>query len=92
MNGRVPPLLNLCTLVIASASKQARSCSRASPVIINYQIMRLPSPTTLIDIDDLALIDIGNEIRLFEGGGKWSNFVDGKDGFFYGIPSDARRV
>jgi hypothetical protein len=80
----------------------SRNCKRkqASEVLLasktgyhfNYQIMRLPSHTTLIDIDDLALIDIGNEIRLFEGGGKWSNFVDGKDGFFYGIPSDARRV
>ena len=33
---------------------------------------------------------IGDEI---EGGYiKWSDFVDGEDGFFYGIPSHARRV
>jgi hypothetical protein len=43
--------------------------------------MRLPSLTTLIDID--------NEIQ---GCMKWSAFVDGGDGFLYGIPSNARRV
>jgi hypothetical protein len=32
---------------------------------------------------------IGHEIQ---GDDKWSAFVDGGDGFFYGIPSDARRV
>ena len=49
--------------------------------------MRLPSLNTLIDID----IDIGDDIqrRLFC---KWSTFVDGKNGFLYGIPCDARRV
>ena len=36
-----------------------------------------------------TLIDIGDEI---EGGMKWSAFVDGGDGFFYGIPFNARRV
>jgi hypothetical protein len=36
-----------------------------------------------------TLIDIGDEIHGFR---KWSTFVDGKDGFFYGIPSNARRV
>jgi hypothetical protein len=46
---------------------------------INYQIMMEPSLTTLI----------GDEI---EGDDKWSAFVDGKNGFFYGIPSNARRV
>ncbi len=45
------------------------------------QTMRLPSLTTLIGI--------GDEIK---GDLKWSSFVDGKNGFFYGIPSDARRV
>ena len=43
------------------------------------QIMTEPSLTTLI----------GDEIQ---GDHKWSTFVDGKNGFFYGIPSDARRV
>jgi hypothetical protein len=43
--------------------------------------MRLPSLTTLIDIED--------EIH---GKVKWSEFVDGKNGFLYGIPSRARRV
>ena len=38
-----------------------------------------PSLTTLI----------GDEI---EGDHKWSTFVDGKNGFLYGIPSGARRV
>jgi hypothetical protein len=38
-----------------------------------------PSLTTLI----------GDDI---EGDDKWWNFVDGKNGFFYGIPFDARRV
>jgi streptogramin lyase len=32
---------------------------------------------------------IGDEI---EGWEKWSSFVDGEDGFFYGIPYNARRV
>ena len=32
---------------------------------------------------------IGDEI---EGGMKWSSFVDGGDGFMYGIPFNARRV
>jgi hypothetical protein len=41
--------------------------------------MTEPSLTTLI----------GNDI---EGGDKWSDFVDGGDGFLYGIPRDARRV
>jgi hypothetical protein len=36
-----------------------------------------------------TLIDIGDEIQ---GKYKFSAFVDGGDGFFYGIPSDARRV
>ena len=36
-----------------------------------------------------TLIDIENEIQ---GQEKWSSFVDGGDGFFYGIPFDARRV
>jgi len=40
------------------------------------------SLTTLIGEDDT----IGG-LR-----GDWSSFVDGADGFFYGIPSDARRV
>jgi hypothetical protein len=46
---------------------------------INYQIMMEPSLTTLI----------GDKIR---GDHKWSAFVDGGDGFFYGIPYCARRV
>jgi hypothetical protein len=41
--------------------------------------MQLPSLTTLIS----------DEIQ---GDEKWSAFVDGGDGFFYGIPSNARRV
>jgi len=41
--------------------------------------MTEPSLTTLI----------GEEIQ---GRDKWWDFVDGKDGFFYGIPSNARRV
>ena len=28
----------------------------------------------------------------FQGKFKWLDFVDGKDGFFYGIPCNARRV
>jgi hypothetical protein len=43
--------------------------------------MLLPSLTTLIDI--------GDEIQ---DRWKWCDFVDGKDGFFYGIPSSARHV
>jgi hypothetical protein len=43
--------------------------------------MAEPSLTTLIDIDD--------EIQ---GNNNWSAFVDGGDGFVYGIPSNARRV
>ena len=45
------------------------------------------SLTTLIDIGD----DIHDEIEQ-GGGGRWSAFVDGKNGFFYGIPAHARRV
>jgi hypothetical protein len=40
------------------------------------------SLTTLIDIDD----------ELLQGDNKWWDFVDGGDGFFYGIPFHARRV
>jgi hypothetical protein len=36
-----------------------------------------------------TFIDIGDQIQ---GDDKWSAFVDGGDGFFYGIPCDARRV
>ena len=36
-----------------------------------------------------TLIDIGDQIQ---GKFKWLDFVDGKDGFFYGIPCNARRV
>jgi hypothetical protein len=36
-----------------------------------------------------TLIDIGDEIQ---GDQKWNVFVDGGDGFFYGIPWCARRV
>ena len=36
-----------------------------------------------------TLIDIGDEIQGYH---KFSTFVDGGDGFLYGIPSDARRV
>jgi hypothetical protein len=43
------------------------------------------SLTTFIDTD----IDIGDRIL---GDMKWSSFVDGGDGFFYGIPCSARRV
>jgi hypothetical protein len=46
---------------------------------INYQIMAESSLTTLI----------GDEI---EGEWKWLDFVDGGDGFFYGIPCNARHV
>ena len=35
-----------------------------------------------------TLIDIGDEIQ---GYSKWNAFVDGKNGFFYGIPYNARR-
>ena len=41
--------------------------------------MTEPSLTTLV----------GDEIEDFDN---WSAFVDGNDGFFYGIPFDARRV
>jgi streptogramin lyase len=44
--------------------------------------MMEPSLTTLIDIGD----DIQGRDQ------KWSAFVDGGDGFFYGIPYSARRV
>jgi hypothetical protein len=36
-----------------------------------------------------TLIDIGDELQ---GDDKWRDFVDGGDGFFYGIPFNARRV
>jgi hypothetical protein len=36
-----------------------------------------------------TLIEVGDEIQ---GHRKWSTFVDGKDGFLYGIPYFARRV
>jgi hypothetical protein len=36
-----------------------------------------------------ALIDIDDET---EENDKWLDFVDGKDGFLYGIPCNARRV
>jgi hypothetical protein len=43
--------------------------------------MMEPSLTTLIGIGDKI-----------QGPCKWLAFVDGKNGFFYGIPCDARRV
>ena len=46
----------------------------------SIEIMRLPSLLTTL---------IGDET---EGRLKWFDFVDGGDGFFYGIPFDARRV
>ena len=46
----------------------------------SIQIMMEPSLTTLI----------GDEIQV--NSDKWSSFVDGKNGFLYGIPSNARRV
>jgi hypothetical protein len=53
---------------------------------IHYtQTMTDSSLTTFIDTD----IDIGDRIL---GDMKWSSFVDGGDGFFYGIPCSARRV
>ena len=45
--------------------------------------MAEPSLTTLTDIGD----EIGGDTVT-----KWSTFVDGEDGFFYGIPCDAHRV
>ena len=45
--------------------------------------MRLPSLTTLIDIDTSDRT---------QGRQKWAAFVDGGDGFLYGIPCDAPRV
>jgi hypothetical protein len=50
--------------------------------LINYQIMTESSLTTLMNIGR-------NEIQ---GNGAWNDFVDGEDGFFYGIPYNARRV
>jgi outer membrane protein assembly factor BamB len=48
----------------------------------NQQIVTESSLTTLI----------GEEIQGLEGCDKWSSFVDGGDGFLYGIPYNARRV
>ena len=45
--------------------------------------MTEPSLTTILGIT------IGDEM---EGDHKWWDFVDGKNGFFYGIPFSARRV
>ena len=45
---------------------------------MNEQTMTDPSLTTFI----------GDEIQ---GRQKWLAFVDGKNGFFYGIPNNARR-
>jgi hypothetical protein len=56
---------------------------------ISQQIMAESSLTTLIDIDIDTDTDIDDEIQ---GEMKWSSFVDGKNGFFYGIPYYARRV
>ena len=44
----------------------------------SIQIMRLPSLTTLIDITAIDIVDVLP--------GWFSSFVDGGDGFFYGIP------
>jgi hypothetical protein len=48
---------------------------------INYQIMAGESSLTTLIGDDIA-----------GGDQQWSAFVDGGDGFFYGIPSSAPRV
>jgi hypothetical protein len=63
------------------ASEQTdRALSTHIGTFITYQTMAESSLTTLI----------GDEIQGYYE--KWSDFVDGEDGFFYGIPSDARRV
>jgi hypothetical protein len=51
---------------------------------INYQMAGESYLTTLIDIGDDTLQGLE--------GYRWSSFVDGGDGFFYGIPFNARRV
>ena len=50
----------------------------------------------MMDIHSSLVTFVGDEILLQEEGNrplrKWSSFVDGKDGFLYGIPNKARVV
>ena len=62
----------------SSTSTQTANCTTP---LINKEIMTEASLT--------RLIDMGDEIQWYR---KWMDFVDGEDGFFYGIPCDARRV
>jgi hypothetical protein len=72
------------TLILSEELREFGHAQQRIHWHIHYtQTMRLPSLTTLIDID------IGDEIQGYD---QWSSFVDGGDGFFYGIPSRARRV
>ena len=78
---------SIIQIIVASASDQARQQDRLlyylyltlAHSLSNHQTMTESSLTTLI----------GDEIQ---GGEKWSDFVDGKNGFFYGIPFSAHRV
>jgi hypothetical protein len=61
-------------------AKRTTNLTPSIGTLINYQmIMKESSLTSLI----------GDEIQ---GKCKWSSFIDGKNGFFYGIPFCARRV
>jgi hypothetical protein len=72
------------TLILTEELREFGHAQQRIQWHIHYtQTMRLPSLTTLIDIG------IGDEIQ---GSLKWSAIVDGGDGFFYGIPCNARRV
>ena len=55
-----------------------RALSSHIGTYIHYQTMTEPSLTTLI----------GDEIQGNRQNRKWATFVDGGDGFFYGIPYD----
>jgi hypothetical protein len=76
-------IMGLCKskLAVGELSNQQDSSTAAAPTSTSSLRTEQPSSslTTLI----------GDDTRRY---GKWSAFVDGKNGFFYGIPCNARRV
>ena len=73
--------------VVLSSNQQDSSTTTALLELLSNLGSTLGS-TTLAESSPLTTV-IGDEIQ---GGYKWSDFVDGNNGFLYGIPFNARRV
>ena len=75
-------IMGLCKskLAVGELSNQQDSSTAAAPTSTSLRTEQPSSSLTTL---------IGDEIQGYD---KWSAFVDGKNGFFYGIPYNARRV